>query len=432
MVFRFFFGLLISFLFTYNGLAGTIEFVHDENSKVELKDSAYPNVLFFTPTFEYPRKTVFELSENDINFYLLDFNSKEYYLWIEDLSSGIEIDLSNANINTSNIVLISKKDWLAGTLSTKNSKFKKLHEIDLFYADALDSLHKLAQNDVKYRADNSYNTLVWDSRSAKQLFNFAMEQYDKEIDENWIHYVPAYTQYWKFIYKLYYQYFNANSLKSLSIKETKSKIEADFNYPQSEILVLHHFFRPGLALSELKENLQVLMEGLSFREKEIAEASIQMQAVNDLKTIQNIDFLFGIDIDGALESYFARDSSFSKNVLVFWSFWDKEMISEFNLLNKIKHKFEGDYNFINICIDAYESPEKVKSFIYQNKVGGFHLLPEQSNAFRKSNYRKNQKIRDFPFYILTDHEGTVIETESVSISVSNRLEHKLKHFKTKK
>ncbi len=164
----------------------------------------------------------------------------------------------------------------------------------------------------------------------------------------------------------------------------------------------------------------------------LAEAYIQKQAIKDLSNKQKIDFLFGIDIDGAMEGYFARDSSEKKQVLIFWSTWDTNMASEFNLLLDLKESFKEHYNFIHICIDAYETPEKTKAFIYQNRVGGFHLLPEQSSAFRKSNFRKNEKIRDFPFYLLTDNYGNIIETEPVPLEISSRLENKLKYFSTKK
>ncbi len=147
---------------------------------------------------------------------------------------------------------------------------------------------------------------------------------------------------------------------------------------------------------------------------------------------QKIDFIFGIDIDGAMSGYFARDSSERKNVMVFWSTWDRNMATEFNLLADLKEDFEEQYNFIHICIDAYETPEKTKSYIYQNRVGGFHLLPEQSNAFRKSSFKRDLKIRDFPFYVITDNDGKVMETESIPLEISNRLESKLKYFSTKK
>ena len=85
------------------------------------------------------------------------------------------------------------------------------------------------------------------------------------------------------------------------------------------------------------------------------------------------------------------------------------MATEFNLLADLKEDYKREYTFIHICIDSYESPERTKSFIYRIGLGGFHLLPEQSNAFRKSNFRKDQKIRDFPFYVLTDNMGKLLK-----------------------
>ncbi|MGM0579319.1 MAG: TlpA family protein disulfide reductase [Bacteroidota bacterium] len=423
---------ILLFLSVFNSHANTIEFLHDKDIEIKLMDAAYPTILEYAPAVNYPTSTIFQLGQAEIHFYLLSYKSKEYYLWVKDLSSSIEIDLSSPDINTSNILLISKSNWLSKKLNADNSELIDLQEIDLYYNQALDSLNGLAQSDAKYRAGNSFNTLVWDSRSAKRLFNFAVEHFNHQFDEKWIHSVPSYIQYWQLMYKLYYQYFHSNAFKELNNQEIKAEIESDFNYPESKTLVFHYFIRSGIALKALKGNLQFLKDNLSVKEKNIAEAAIQKQAVKVETNNQKIDFLFGIDIDGAMEGYFARDSSEKKNVLVFWSTWDSDMITEFNLLTDLKERFNEEYNYIHICMDAYETPEKTKAYIYQNRVGGFHLLPEQSSAFRKSNFRKELKIRDFPFYVLTDNQGKVMETESIPIEISNRLENKLNHFSTKK
>lgn len=429
---RWIFAILLYSIPIIDIFAGTIKFLHDKNIEVQLRDAVHPKILDYSPTFKYPTSTIYHLAESDIHFYSLKFNSTEYYLWIEDSFITIEIDLSDTEISTDDFLLISKSNWLSGKMDSKNPKLKKLNEIDFYYANALDSLHNLALTDDQYRSEQSFNTIVWDSRSAKRLYNFAVETFSEEFDEKWVHYIPEYTKYWTLMYKLYYQYYHTNSFKGLNIKEIKSKIEADFNYPQSKFLVFHHFFKLGLSLNEINKNFEMLEGDLSQREKNMAEALVQKQAIKDLSNTQKIDFLFGIDIDGAMEGYFARDSSEKKHVLVFWSTWDNNMETEFNLLTDLKEDFKKEYNFVHICIDAYETPEKTKSFIYQNRVAGFHLLPEQSNAFRKSNFRKGLKIRDFPFYVLTDNQGEVIGTESIPLEISNRLENKLKYISTKK
>lgn len=412
--------------------ASTITFLHDENMDVKIQDVLYPRILDYAPSYQYPTSTVFHLAQSDFNFYLLSFNSQQYYLWIEDSFLNLEIDLSNPANISSNAILISKSDWYSGKLVLNNATLEKLQEINLYYANALDGLNSLAQTDNQFRAEEDYDTIVWDSRSAKRLYNLAVEKFSYQFDEEWIYYSPAYNQYWQFLYTLYYQYYHTNSFKGQTKSEIKSTIETDFNYPESKVLVFHHFFREGLTLNELKENYELLKAEFSSRENTLAKAFIQRQAVKNLSRAKEVDFLFGIDIDGAMEGYFARDSSEKKHVLVFWSTWDPNMATEFNLLADLKKKFNERYNFIHICIDAYETPDKTKSFIYQNRIGGFHLLPEQSSAFRKSNFRKDQKIRDFPFYVLTDNSGKVIETESVPLEISSRLESKLKHFSTKK
>jgi hypothetical protein len=108
------------------------------------------------------------------------------------------------------------------------------------------------------------------------------------------------------------------------------------------------------------------------------------------------------------------------------------MAMEFNLLEELKNTYRSDYNFIHICIDAQGTKEKAKSFIYRNLVGGYHLLPEQESAFRKSLYRKSLKIRDFPYYVITNNSGDILDSESIKLDVSNRLSNKLNSYKAKK
>jgi|GEM_PF-5897040 hypothetical protein len=429
---RLFFVLLLYSISVINIEANTLKFLHEENVVVKLKDPVHPDALAIAPKFKYPNATIFQLAETHFPFYLVSVKSEEYYLWMEDFSDNIEIDLSTPEKSSKNYILITKSSWLSDTLELNDPVLENLRQVDLYFTHALDSLKNLAQTNDQFRAEKNYNTIVWDGRSAKRLYNLAVEKFSYQFEENLIHYIPSYSQYWQFMYKLYYQYFHINSFKGLKKNEIESKIEADFNDPESRVLTFHYFFREGLSLNELKENYELLKGNLTFREKNLAEAFIQQQAIKDLSSNNSVDFLFGIDIDGAMEGYFARDSSRRKNILIFWSTWDSKMTTEFNLLDDLKDRFKKDYNFIHICIDAYETPEKTKSFIYQNRVGGFHLLPEQSNAFRTSNYRKALKIRDFPFYVLTDNSGKVIETESISLQISNRLENKLTQFGTKK
>jgi hypothetical protein len=430
MVFKFLCGLLFLIVSAFNCDATTVHVLHDEGSKVRLQDPSYANTLFFAPKFEYPGKTIFELKGKDINFYSLSISSEEYYFWFEKSSGNIEIDLSGSG--SSNFILIAKSNWHLGKLESNSTSLNQLNEFDMLYKNALDSLMYLADNEEKFRAEKDFSTVVWDSRSAKRLYNLAVEKFTYQVDEKWVHFAPAYTHYWQLMYKLYYQYFHTNAFKGLKKYEIKSQIEEDFNYPESKLLVFHHFFREGLNSIDLKENYELLEDELDERETNLAEAFIQNQAVKELSYTRKIDFLFGIDIDGAMEGYFARDSSEKKNVLVFWSIWDSKMKTEFNLLVDLKRDYEEHYSFIHICIDAYETPERTKSLIYQNKVGGFHLLPEQANAFRKSNLRRDLKIRDFPFYVITDNSGKVIETEHIPLEVSKRLTNKIKEVSTKK
>lgn len=168
----------------------------------------------------------------------------------------------------------------------KNWALKKVFEIDSYYANALDSLNNLAETNEQYRYENSFSTIVWDSRSAKRLYNFAVESFSYQIDENLIHYIPESANYWQLLYKLYYQYYHTNSFKGLNKKEIKFEIETDFPYPQSKSLVFHHFFHLGLSLNDLKENYELFETTLTEREKMLAEAYIQKQAIKDLSNKQ--------------------------------------------------------------------------------------------------------------------------------------------------
>lgn len=338
--------------------AGTLTFLHNETIEVKLRDAVYPSHLAYTPTFQYPSATIFQLTETDFHFYSVIFNSKEYYLWVEDLTLNTNVNLEDAETSTTNYVLISKSNWLSGKIDSKLERIKKVHEIDSYYSNALDSLNNLAETNEQHRYENSFSTIVWDSRSAKRLYNFAVESFSYQFDENLIHYIPEYANYWQLLYKLYYQYYHTNSFKGFNKKEIQSEIETDFPDPQSKFLVFHHFFNVGLSLNDLKENFELFATALSEREKVLVEALMQNKAVKNLSNSPQIDFLFGIDIDASMESYFARDSSEKMHLLVFWSSWDKKMETEFSLLSGLKEDFKEKFNFVHICIDAYEAPEK--------------------------------------------------------------------------
>ncbi|WKV13788.1 TlpA family protein disulfide reductase [Marivirga harenae] len=419
------FGILLFFFSTLELSASSVTFKHKENFKIKLQDPTYPQLISYFPKFAYPTSTEFQLVGMDFHFYLLSLNDTQYYLWIKDINLDFEIEVSQPERNDQDILIVSVEKWRSGNLSLSNSKLKKLNSIDLYYSKALDSIEHLALSDDKYGAETGYNTTVWSHRSAKRLFNFAIENYNQEFEENIVGYSSKYVKYWQLMYKLFYQYFHTSAFKGLKKIEMKSEIESDFGEPESNALVFYHFFRIGLPLSELEENYQLLKGDLSDREKNIVQELIQMQKLKELSVRSEIDFIFGIDIDGAMENYISRDSSERSYLLVFWSIWDTDIAHEFNLLEDLKLEVKDNFRFVHICIDAYEVPEKTKAFIYQNRIRGHHLLPEQSNAFRKSRYKNDLNIRNFPFYIILDKKGEIIESESMSLIISDRLEEKL-------
>ncbi len=254
MVLRLVFVTIIGLISLKEIYAGTLTFLHGEKTEVKLRDAVYPDLLAYAPTFQYPSATIFQLKETDFPFYSVKFNSKEYYLWVEDPSVNTNVNLENLDTSTASYALITKSNWLNGKIDSKIGLLKKVFEIDSYYANALDSLNNLAETNEQYRYENSFSTIVWDSRSAKRLYNFAVESFSYQIDENLIHYIPESANYWQLLYKLYYQYYHTNSFKGLNKKEIKFEIETDFPYPQSKSLVFHHFFHLGLSLNYLKEN----------------------------------------------------------------------------------------------------------------------------------------------------------------------------------
>jgi hypothetical protein len=419
-------SILLFYLVSSQLLAGSITFKHEEDVKVKIQDAIYPQLLSYSPDFEYPTSTIYQLGDSGFHFYLLTLHNSKYYLWIKNANTDFEIDISNPEREEDKIIIVSKDQWQSGGLNTPNAELNKLNRMDVYYSNALDNLKELALSDDNFSAKIDYNVIVWNHRSAKRLFNYSIEYFNKQFEDELIYYSPNFALYWQLMYKLYYQYFHTNTFKGLTKIEMKSKIEADFRDPESKLLVFHHFFRMGLPVSELEENYQLFGNDLSTREKKLIRSLIQQQKVKETAFNFKIDFVFGIDIDGAMASYIARDSSEMLTVIIFWSIWDKDMAHEFNLLADLKQEYEAKFNFVHICIDAYEIPEKAKSFIYQNRVGGYHLLPEQSYAFRKSKYKKDFKIRDLPFYLIMDNEGKNIQTESIPLMISNRLEEKLK------
>jgi hypothetical protein len=362
----------------------------------------------------------------------MELGNSKYYMWIKNSDLEVQIEASNPESIEDDIIITSIDKWQSENFKTPSGELNQLNEIDTYYSLALDNLRQLAWEDHHYRYELAYNSIVWDHRSAKRLFNLAMEKYNPAFESSLIAYSPAYNQYWQLMYNLYYQYFHSNAFKGLKDSEIKSKIETDFPKPESKFLVFHHFFKYGLPLVTLEEHYQLFKNQLNPKEKELAKLIIQHQKIKDQTFEAKLDFIFGIDIDGAMEGFIARDSSQKHYILVFWSIWNKDMAHEFNLLANLKYNYNDQFNFVHIAIDAYESPEKAKAFLYKNRVGGYHLLPEQSNAFRKSIYRKEYKTMDLPYYLILDKDGKSINSESIPLVVSNRLEEKLKDISTKK
>ncbi|WKK85913.2 thioredoxin-like domain-containing protein [Marivirga arenosa] len=425
------FILLTFTVYTLSISANTVSFLHKSSHKVKLSDAAYPTALIIKAQFEYPESTVFNINEDKIyHFYTLNYRNQDYFLWIENLSHDIEIDLERIS-KQSGYLLLLKQEWYKKDFSDQSTELNRIHTLDVYYKFAVDSLLKLANNNDDYRTDNSYGTIVWDKNSAKKLFNYAIENFDSTIEDEYIHFVPSYIEYWHLLYKLYYQYFHTTSFKGLDNPRVKAQIEKDFSLPESKLLTFHHFFNSTLTESDLKANLRLYESKLSPREIEIAESLIQKKAIQNTILNSEIDFIFGLDIDDALKAYLLRDGNEKKSLLIFWSTWDRGMNSEFSLLNEIKDEFDQTYNFIHLCIDAYEQPEKTKSFVYQNNISGHHLFPQEEKAFRNSIYRKSLKIREFPFYSIVDQNGEILESESIPLSVSNRLGNKLKYYSKK-
>ena len=93
---------LIFFLLLYSSsvidiiASSTVTFLHSENVEVKIEDPVHPKNINYTPQFEYPTSTVFQVEESEFHFYLLRVDSLEYYFWIEGSPRNIQVDLSKS------------------------------------------------------------------------------------------------------------------------------------------------------------------------------------------------------------------------------------------------------------------------------------------------------------------------------------------------
>ena len=84
-------------------------------------------------------------------------------------------------------------------------------------------------------------------------------------------------------------------------------------------MILTHFFNLGWSVGDMRNHLMLLEGSMNQRGKAVAESIIQRASQSFYYQGAATEFLFGVDVDAALESFFAMDSIDKKVLILFWS-----------------------------------------------------------------------------------------------------------------
>ena len=427
-LFLFLVGMLIS-NHIYSAATVLVEVIHTENTKVELRDAALHDYLVYDPIFNFPEKTTFGLEDGSFTLLEVDINDESYLLYVK--GSFITIDLKLAKIKSDAFFLFKRKKDFFNT-DVNGKWLLHLFEIEKFYKGILSEVDSLIQVDNAYGAKEN-GVFYWDKKSAKKLLSYLKDKNYEDQDFQLRFNSPSYIDFSHLLYQLSYQYSAKEIHLSMSIEDQFSKIMSESIPVMADGIVLHHFFRPSSPLVVMESAVAIPdLRKLASRVQFTAHNAVKLKLKrHDLNKDIKAEWLFGFDVDESLNSFFAKQDVRKPSVIMFWTTFGSAMDYEYHHMRELYQQFSDRYNFIYICVNAYEQEQKAKAIIRREKLSGHHLFPKSADAFWKSDW-KDKRINSLPFYIIIDAEENLVSAYEIPMDFSPLLSSSMKfHLKSK-
>jgi hypothetical protein len=389
-----------------------VEVIHQEQVEVTLKDAALADYLVYDPIFDFPDKTTFGLDDGSFTLLELTVDKEIYYLYVK--GSFVTIDLVSAKIKSDAFFLFKKKkDFFQSNVNGK--WLLHLFEIEAFYKQQVVTIDSLIASDNSY-GHKLGNIRYWDKKSAKKLMAYLDNNYALDQDFKLKYNSPSYIAFAKILYQIMYQFSNKDIRNSLTIDQQIDRIKSDIFLPMQDAVLLYHFFRPSvpLVVMEGAYNTNAIKQAdarVYYTAKEAFSRKANREKSTDKPTI---NWLFGFDVDEALNAFFEKQDINKPSVVIFWTTFGSAMDYEYYHLNKLYQQFGMNLNFIYVCVNAFEQEQKAKAIVSREQLYGNHLFPKSADAFWKSEW-KNRKINSLPFYVLVDTDQQLIDATEIPL-----------------
>jgi len=406
-----------------------VEVEHQENVKVKLKDAALGGYLTYQPIFDFPEKTTFGLDDGSFTLLEIIVDDEPYLLYVQ--GSYININLKSAKIKSDAYFLFKrKKDFFETNVNGK--WLLHLFEIEKYYKNHLTSIDSLIQVDNAYGYQEN-GVKYWDKRSAKKLLNYIDKHYDNEQDFKLKYNSPSFIKFSEILYSLAFQYSEKDISRTLSIEEQYDLIENTMPKGLGQSVTLYHFFRPSAPLVVMESASTVdQFKRLDSRIKFAAQKSIELKKANILpSTASEINWVVGFDVDESLNAFFAKRDYKKPALIIFWTTFGGAMDYEYHHLKQLQSTFGDYFDFVYVCVNAFEQEQKAKAIIKREGLNGNHLFPKSADAFWKSEW-KDKKISTLPFYVLTDANEEVVLAVETPLDFNKRISAQMNKIKKSK
>lgn len=421
-----FYYLLLPLLFSISQTFGAtilIEVLHDEDVKIQVTDAALSNYVAYEPVFEFPEKTTFGLEERNFTLLQLSVDNEIYFLYVK--GSYITIDFKNAKVRSDAFFLFKKrKDFFKKDVNGK--WLLHLFQIEAFYARQLNRVDSLVKNDKSYGFTDN-NTLYWNKKTAKKLLNNLNSHYTNEQDFKLKYSSPSYLKFAELIYNLSFKYSEKDINPSSSVEAQYQTIYKNALPGMAQAMVLHHFFRPStpLVLMESANNAAVF-DTLDAQIKYAAAKSIENRKANLLPSeILNASYKTAYDVDASLRNFFNERSRSRPTVIIFWTTFTYAMDFEFYQMRQLHNRYGDYFDFVYVCLNAFEEEQKARAIIKRERLHGTHLFPKTKDAYWKSSYKGNE-ISALPFYVITDVNNDVILAVDKPLDYDRRIAERMR------
>lgn len=402
-----------------------VEVIHQKNVKVRLRDAALTDYLVYDPIFDFPDKTTFGLDDGSFTLLEVTVSRDIYYLYLK--GSFITIDLIDSKIKSDAFFLFKKKKDFFNT-NVNGKWLLHLFDIELFYHQYIHSIDSLLN------VDNSYGQIkngerFWDKRSAKKLLNFLDKKYTTEQDFQLKYHSPSYIEYTSILYQLAYQFNGKELLNTLSIEKQFEEVQSKIAPSLKDAVLLHHFFRPSVPFSIMEGAFAAQYMGqLDQRIYSTAKAVLsRSKNKKDLNSKPEVDWIFGLDVDEALSSFFQKQELKKPSIVIFWTTFGSAMDYEYYHLRELYAQYGSRFNFIFVCVNAFEQEQKAKAIVLREKLNGHHLFTKNADAFWKSEW-KNKRINTLPFYMIIDDREAILETIDIPLDYASLLKASIESY----